>query len=174
MSVDQINALTVIFTGQSYPLNVAPLQEDFFDTLTAIRSYRESNIISRIHNVSTHSWRDLPYTIRPDYWSTYMMILNSYITHIIESPVERARRQFYIRATVYFPFDVILNVNNRYIIYLMFLKMTPTIFFRCVDSFRFRFFFVATNTVNDSIEFVNIRYSNDWSEPFYYDVIIEQ
>ena len=174
MTVDQINALTVIFTGQTYPLNAPPVQEDYFDALEAIRHYRDSNIMTRIHNVSTPSWVDLPYTISTNYWSTYMMILHSYITHITESPVERARRPFYIHATVYFPYEVFLHSNNRYIIYLMFLKMTPTIFFRCVDLFRFRFFFIATSTVIDSIEFANIRYSNDWSEPFYYDVIIEQ
>jgi hypothetical protein len=155
-------------------LDRVPDQNDFLEARSAIQSYRESDIFFRIHNSSTRSWVDLPYTITDNYWHHYLAVLNHFITEILHAPPERTPRQVYIHCTVYLPFNVILHANNRYIIYLMFLKLTPTAFFRCVSSFRFRFFFIATSTLNASIEFARIRYSDEWSEPFYYDVVIEQ
>ena len=174
LTVNHLNALAVIFTGQLYPLGRMPIENDFLEAHNSIVSYRESDIFCRIHNSLTPSWEVLPYAVSHTAWQYYLAVLHSFIEESRHSPTERTPRQLYIHCTVYLPFNVILHANTRYQIYLMFLKLTPIAIFSCISSFRFRFFFIATSTLNASIEFARIRYSDEWSEPFYYDVVIEQ
>lgn len=151
-----------------------PNETELINARNSIFAYMESDIVTRVHNSQSSSWEILPYTIGNNFWYSYLAILNSFIMNIQQSPQERIPRPLYIHATVYLPFNTILHSVTRYQIYLMFLKITPTSIFRCMRLFRFRFFFIATNTLLDSIEFASLRYSDEWSEPFYYDVVIEQ
>ena len=85
------------------------------------------------------------------------------------------RPTVYIHASVVCPFSVIHHAMFRYQMYEFFKFNTPPEFYACIHSIKFRLFFMSTTALPRQEIFVeHLRYSTDYSEPMYYDLISEQ
>lgn len=158
LNVTQLNALSVIFTGQIYPIDRPPPNEtELRAAQRGIEALRKARTIYGIHNSLTPSWQILPYHIDTFTWSWYQRVMCDFLEEVIASPQERQPLPLYIHCSVYFPANVSLQSVNRYQIYLMFLRNTPTDLYKCVQTFRFRLYFIATSLVQTVFNLINLH-----------------
>ena len=81
-----------------------------------------------------------------------------------------------IHASVVCPFSVIHHAMFRYQMYdFFFMFHTSAELYACIHSIKFRLFFMSTTAVPRQEIFVeNLRYSTEYTEPMYYDLVSEQ
>ena len=149
------------------------MEANYTRTEGAIWFYRDIGRPFHTHE-RAESWHYVPFPINPTTWFTYYVLLRDSVMFLRNQEFTETPT-VYIHASVVWPFSVIHHAMFRYQMKDLFHFNTPSELYACIRCIRYRLFFMSTTSVpRQEIFAEHLGYSTEYSNPFYFDLAMEQ